>query len=79
MSFLEAFIRCLIGIAVLMLVYFGLFDWFLPAVGIAIPAVIRQIVLVIFVLIAILFLLRFLWPFAASSWGGFWGPRPPGT
>ena len=64
----EAFIKTLIIIAVLMLCYFGLFDWFFPAVGVMIPGRIQTIALVIFVLIAVLVLARFLWPMLNATW-----------
>ena len=57
----EAVIRALITIAVIVLCYF-LIIWALAEVGLAIPAMVAHIILVILVLICILILWRLLSP-----------------
>jgi hypothetical protein len=65
MGFFEALIRALLYLCVLAICFF-LTLWVLGAIGIAIPAIVVTILKVMFVLIAILILVRLLWPFAAG-------------
>ncbi len=67
-------IRALIYLCFLVLAFY-LVIWVLSALGIALPAIVVHIVMVIFVLVAILVLYQLFWPY----WGGFdwWGKRPP--
>lgn len=76
MNILEAVVRALIYLACLALAFF-LVVWVLGAIGIALPAKVVNILMVIFVLVAILVLIRLF----APSFAGFtlWPPRnPPG-
>ena len=79
MGFFEALIRALIYLCLVALAFF-LTVWVLGMIGLALPGIVITILKVIFVLIAILVLVRLLWPFAA----GFAlfpprGPTPPPT
>lgn len=65
MGFFEAFIRTLIFLACLAGCYF-LTLWTLAAIGLAIPHQVEVILGVIFVLVAILVLVRLLGPFIAN-------------
>ncbi len=74
MGILEAVIRALIGLCVLALAFF-LCVWVLGALGVALPAMVITILKVIFVLIAILYLVRLFAP--AISGFTWWPPRQP--
>jgi hypothetical protein len=65
MGFFEALIRTLIYLCVIALCFF-LVIWVLAEIGIALPAIVITILKVIFVLIAILVLVRLLWPFVSG-------------
>ena len=74
MGLFEAVIRALIYICFLMLLYF-LIVWCLGAIGLAIPAMVEKILMVIFVLVAILILTRLLFPYiSGATW---FPPRVP--
>jgi hypothetical protein len=62
MSFFETFIRALLAICAIVLVYF-LTIWVLGVIGIAIPQQVLSIIMVMLVLVAILILGRLFWPF----------------
>lgn len=61
MGIVEAVIRALIYLCVIALVFF-LCVWVLGQLGVALPYMVINILKVIFVLIAILILLRLFWP-----------------
>lgn len=61
MSILEAVIRALIYICVIALAFF-LIVWVLGALGIVLPAMVVTIFKIILVLVAVLVLVRVLWP-----------------
>lgn len=77
---LEAIVRALIFICLMVLGYF-LILWVLAAIGLILPAMVAKIILVIMVLIAILVLIRLFAPWVSgfSLWGPPPPPRPPGT
>ncbi len=75
MGFFEALIRALIYLCLVALAFF-LCVWVLATIGLALPPIVISILKVIFVLVAILVLVRLLWPFA-SGWTVF-PPRNPG-
>ena len=64
----EAIIRALLYICAIVLCYF-LILWVLTTIGIAIPAMVAKIILVMLVLICILVLYRLFAPWF-GSWGG---------
>ena len=74
MGIIEAVIRGLIYLCLIALAFF-LCIWVLGQLGIALPAMVLTILKVIFVLVAILVLLRIFWPVL----GGFnwFPPRAP--
>lgn len=76
MGFLEAVIRALIYLCFVALGFF-LILWVLAALGVALPAMVVTILKVVFVLVAILVLLRLFWPYAAGFTLFPPGPRPP--
>jgi hypothetical protein len=61
MGIIEAVIRALIYLCVIALCFF-LCIWVIGQLGIALPAMVITILKVIFVLVAILILLRLFWP-----------------
>lgn len=68
MSLLEAVIRALIYLCCIALAFF-LIVWVFGQLGIALPAMVLTILKVIFVLIAILVLVRLIWPsLSGISW-----------
>jgi Flp pilus assembly protein TadB len=68
MGIFEAVIRALIYLCVVALVFF-LCVWVLGQLGIALPVMVINILKVIFVLIAILVLVRLFWPIvSAQNW-----------
>ena len=66
MTFFEAIVRALLTIALLALGFY-LIVWVLGAIGLAIPPMVENILLVILVLIAILYIVRILWPHISNS------------
>lgn len=70
----EAIVRALLYLCGIALGYY-LILWVLAAIGLAIPAMVAKILLVMLVLVAILVLARLFAPWV----GGFslWGPGPP--
>jgi hypothetical protein len=74
MGLFEAVIRALLYLCVIALCFF-LVLWVLAQLGIVLPAMVVTILKVMFVLIAILILVRLFWPLASGySW---FGPRRP--
>ena len=68
MGILEAVIRAVLYLCVIALCFF-LILWVLGALGIALPAMVLTIIKVMFVLLAILILVRLLWPaFGSINW-----------
>jgi hypothetical protein len=79
MGLFEALIRALIYLCVIALAFF-LCVWVLGQLGIALPYMVINILKVIFVLIAILILVRLFYPLVSGySWFGPRGPRPPNS
>lgn len=77
MGLLERVIRALIYLCVVALCFF-LCVWVLGMLGIALPAMVVTILKIIFVLIAVLILVRLFMPVVGGI--NLWGdPRPPGT
>lgn len=74
MGILEAVIRALIYLCFVALAFF-LILWVLATLGIALPAMVVTILKVVFILVAILVLVRLFYPYA-SSWTIF-PPRGP--
>jgi hypothetical protein len=77
MGIFEAVIRALLYLCCVALAFF-LCVWVLGELGVALPYMVLNILKVMFVLIAILILVRLFWPVLA---GANWFPprRPPGT
>lgn len=74
MGLLEAVIRALIYVCCIALAFF-LVLWVLGAIGLAMPPMVVTILKVIFILIAVLVLVRLLWPpLAGMTW---FPPRRP--
>lgn len=77
MSFFEALVKALLAICAMALAFF-LCVYVLGAVGFALPYRVEQILIVMFVLVAILILARLFYPFLQGT--NFFPPRrPPGT
>lgn len=75
MSIFEAIVRALIYLCLIALGFY-LILWVLMMLGIALPAMVVTIIKVIFVLVAILVLVRLLWPpLSEVTW--FPPRRPP--
>jgi hypothetical protein len=66
MGLFEAIIRALIYLCVVALVFF-LCVWVLGQLGFALPYMVINILKVIFVLVAILILVRLFWPYVSGS------------
>lgn len=77
MSFFETLIRALLYLCCVALAFF-LCVWVLGMIGLALPYMVITILKVMFVLIAILILVRLFWPFA-SGFTVFPPSKPPGT
>jgi len=75
MGIIETIIRALLYLCVIALAFF-LCLWVLSEIGLALPYMVITILKVMFVLIAILILLRLFWPLAAGQ--NWFPPRPPG-
>jgi hypothetical protein len=75
MGIIEAIIRALLYLCAIALCFF-LCVWVLGEIGIALPYMVLTILKVMFVLIAILILLRLFWPIVAGQ--NWFPPRPPG-
>jgi hypothetical protein len=74
MGILEAVIRALIYLCCVALAFF-LCVWVLGSLGVALPLMVLTVLKIIFVLIAILILIRLLWPdLAGMTW---FPPRGP--
>ena len=74
MGIIEAVIRALLYLCCIALAFF-LILWVLASLGVMLPIMVVQILKVMFVLIAILILVRLFWPIAAGyQW---FGPRRP--
>jgi len=74
MGIIEAVIRALLYLCCIALAFF-LVLWVLGSIGVVLPIMVVQILKVMFVLIAILVLVRLFWPLAAGyQWFG--PPRP---
>ena len=79
MSIIEAVIRALLYLCCIALAFL-LCIWVLGVLGVALPYMVLNILKVMFVLIAILVLLRLFWPiFSGYQWFPSPGPRPPGA
>jgi hypothetical protein len=76
MGIFEAIIRALIYLCCVALAFF-LCIWVLGELGVALPIIVITILKVIFVLVAILILVRLFLP-AFSGYRWFPGSRPPG-
>jgi amino acid transporter len=74
MGLFEAVIRALIYICVIALLFF-LVLWVLGSLGVALPAMVVNILKIIFVLVCILILVRLFWP--ALSGFNLFPPRGP--
>jgi hypothetical protein len=74
MGIVEAVIRALLYLCCIALAFF-LCLWVLSELGIALPIMVITILKVMFVLIAILVLVRLFWPMA-SGYQWFGPPRP---
>jgi hypothetical protein len=72
MGLFEAVIRALLYLCVIALLFF-LCVWVLGQLGVALPYMVLNILKVMFVLIAILILVRLFWPFASGY--NWFGPR----
>lgn len=72
MGFFEAVVRALIYICFIALAFF-LVVWVLGEIGLAIPPMVFKILIVIFVLFAILILVRLFGPMVSNI---EWFPRP---
>jgi hypothetical protein len=74
MGIIEAVIRALLYICCIALAFF-LILWVLSSIGLVLPAMVITILKVMFVLVAILILVRLFWPMASGyQW---FGPRAP--
>jgi hypothetical protein len=74
MGIIEAVIRALIYLCIVALVFF-LCVWVLASLGVALPYMVVNILKVIFVLVAILILIRLFWPLVAGV--AWFPPRNP--
>jgi len=72
MGFFEAVIRALIYLCLVALVFF-LCIWVLGQLGVALPYMVINILKIIFVLVAILILVRLFYPLMSSY--DWWGTR----
>lgn len=75
MGFFETLIRALIYLCLVALGFF-LCIWVLQSLGLALPYMVLSILKVIFVLVAILILVRLFYPLVAGA--AWFPPRPPG-
>jgi hypothetical protein len=66
MGIIEAVIRALLYLCAIALVFF-LVLWVLASIGVALPAMVVTILKVMFVLVAILILVRLFWPLVAGA------------